>query len=119
MTQTTADKRRAFRALHEAGCFVIPNPWDVGSALALQSLGFKALASTSAGMAWSMGEADGKVGLDQFAAGRDSAISSLKEVLTNGLLEKSTHDLKRATAQAASLGRGGWLASRCAAARCR
>jgi 2-methylisocitrate lyase-like PEP mutase family enzyme len=47
-----ADKRRAFRQLHEAGCFVIPNPWDVGSARFLQSLGFKALASTSSGFAW-------------------------------------------------------------------
>jgi 2-methylisocitrate lyase-like PEP mutase family enzyme len=64
MTRTTAEKRRAFRALHEAGCFVMPNPWDMGSALALQSLGFPALASTSAGMAWSMGEADGKVALE-------------------------------------------------------
>ncbi|MDB5479246.1 MAG: isocitrate lyase/phosphoenolpyruvate mutase family protein [Caulobacteraceae bacterium] len=68
MSQTTADKRRAFRALHEAGCFVIPNPWDVGSALALQSLGFKALASTSAGMAWSMGKADGQVELEEVLA---------------------------------------------------
>ncbi len=55
MTRTVAEKRQAFRALHAAGCFVMPNPWDVGSALALQSLGFPALASTSAGMAWSMG----------------------------------------------------------------
>ena len=68
MTQTTADKRRAFRTLHEAGCFVIPNPWDVGSAVALQSLGFKALASTSAGMAWAMGKADGQVDLDEVLA---------------------------------------------------
>lgn len=68
MSQTTAEKRRAFRALHEAGCFVIPNPWDVGSALALQSLGFKALASTSAGMAWSMGKADGQVELEEVLA---------------------------------------------------
>jgi 2-methylisocitrate lyase-like PEP mutase family enzyme len=68
MTRTTADKRRAFRALHEAGCFVMPNPWDLGSALALQGLGFPALASTSAGMAWSMGEADGRVGLDDVLA---------------------------------------------------
>ena len=60
-----AEKRRAFRALHETGCFVMPNPWDMGSALALQSLGFPALASTSAGMAWSMGEADGKVTLEE------------------------------------------------------
>jgi 2-methylisocitrate lyase-like PEP mutase family enzyme len=55
---STAEKRRAFRALHESGCFAIPNPWDIGSALYLQSLGFKALASTSSGFAWSRGRAD-------------------------------------------------------------
>jgi 2-methylisocitrate lyase-like PEP mutase family enzyme len=55
---STAEKRRAFRKLHEAGCFVIPNPWDVGSARYLQSLGFKALASTSSGAAWSQGFPD-------------------------------------------------------------
>jgi len=65
---TTADKRAAFRALHEAGCFVIPNPWDTGSAIALRSLGFKALASTSAGMAWAMGRADGAVTRDEVLA---------------------------------------------------
>ena len=58
MSLSTADKRRAFRKLHESGCFAIPNPWDVGSALYLQSLGFKALASTSSGFAWSRGRAD-------------------------------------------------------------
>jgi 2-methylisocitrate lyase-like PEP mutase family enzyme len=68
LPQTTADKRRAFRALHEAGCFVMPNPWDVGSALALQRLGFPALASTSAGMAWAVGKADGKVELEEVLA---------------------------------------------------
>lgn len=50
---TVAEKRAAFRALHQSGCFVIPNPWNVPSARWLQSLGFKALASTSAGFAWS------------------------------------------------------------------
>jgi len=55
---STTEKRRAFRALHESGCFAIPNPWDIGSALYLQSLGFKALASTSSGFAWSRGRAD-------------------------------------------------------------
>jgi 2-methylisocitrate lyase-like PEP mutase family enzyme len=55
---STAEKRRVFRKLHEAGCFVIPNPWDVGSARYLQSLGFKALASTSSGAAWSQGLPD-------------------------------------------------------------
>ena len=53
-----ADKRRVFRRLHESGCFMIPNPWDLGSAIYLQSLGFKALASTSAGFAWTRARAD-------------------------------------------------------------
>jgi 2-methylisocitrate lyase-like PEP mutase family enzyme len=56
-----ADKRRHFRELHETGCFVIPNPWDVGSARYLQGLGFKALATTSSGHAWSLGRPDGGV----------------------------------------------------------
>src|SRR5260370_21363713 len=51
-------RRGAFRALHEAGCFVIPNPWDVGSARYLQQLGFPALATTSAGFAFSQGLPD-------------------------------------------------------------
>jgi len=55
---STADKRRAFRTLHESGCFVIPNPWDIGSAMYLQNLGFKALATTSSGFAWSQGRPD-------------------------------------------------------------
>ncbi len=63
-----ADKRRAFRQLHEAGCFVIPNPWDVGSALYLQSLGFKALATTSSGFAWSQGHPDNAMSRDAVVA---------------------------------------------------
>ena len=55
---TQADKIARFRALHESGTFVIPNPWDIGSARYLKSLGFKALASTSAGFAWTIGKAD-------------------------------------------------------------
>jgi 2-methylisocitrate lyase-like PEP mutase family enzyme len=54
-----------FRRLHASGCFVMPNPWDVGTALALEQLGFKALATTSAGYAWSMGCADNGLVLDQ------------------------------------------------------
>jgi 2-methylisocitrate lyase-like PEP mutase family enzyme len=65
MSLTTTQKRDAFRKLHEAGCFVLPNPWDVGSAKMLQHLGFSAIASTSAGMAWAMGRADGQVSLDE------------------------------------------------------
>ena len=63
-----ADKRRIFQQLHESGCFVIPNPWDVGSALYLQSLGFKALATTSSGFAWSQGHADNAVSRDMVLA---------------------------------------------------
>src|SRR5690349_1095085 len=61
---TPADKRAAFKKLHESGCFIIPNPFDVGSAKALQHLGFKALASTSAGFAWTIGKADNRVTVD-------------------------------------------------------
>jgi len=64
MPITLADKRATFRKLHEAGCFVLPNPFDVGSAKALQQLGFKALASTSAGFAWTIGKADNHVTVD-------------------------------------------------------
>jgi 2-methylisocitrate lyase-like PEP mutase family enzyme len=56
-----ADKRRTFRRLHETGCFVIPNPWDIGSARYLQSLGFPALATTSGGFAFTRGQVDGAV----------------------------------------------------------
>ncbi len=62
---SAADKRETFRKLHEAGCFVIPNPWNVGSARYLQGLGFKALATTSSGYAHSQGYADGALSLDQ------------------------------------------------------
>jgi len=64
MPNTTADKRATFRKMHESGCFVLPNPFDVGSARALQHLGFKALASTSAGFAWTIGKADNAVTLE-------------------------------------------------------
>lgn len=59
----TRRKRAAFRQLHAQGCFVLPNPWDVGSARYLQRQGFQALATTSAGCAWSEGRADGAVPL--------------------------------------------------------
>jgi 2-methylisocitrate lyase-like PEP mutase family enzyme len=58
---STADKRRTFAAMHTSGCFVIPNPWDVGSACYLESLGFQALATTSSGFAWSLGFPDNTI----------------------------------------------------------
>ena len=59
------DRIAEFHRLHSSGCFVMPNPWDVGSARALEQMGFKALATTSAGLAWTLGRADGQVTLDQ------------------------------------------------------
>ncbi len=56
---------RRFRELHQSGCFVIPNPWDVGSARTLARLGVPALATTSSGFAWSLGRRDNQVSLDE------------------------------------------------------
>jgi 2-methylisocitrate lyase-like PEP mutase family enzyme len=64
MPATPAEKRIAFHKLHETGCFVLPNPYDVGGARALQHLGFKAIASTSAGYAWSIGRPDNRATLE-------------------------------------------------------
>lgn len=61
-------RSRAFHQLHQSGCFVIPNPWDVGSARALARLGFKALATTSAGFAWAEGRPDHGVTLELMLA---------------------------------------------------
>jgi 2-methylisocitrate lyase-like PEP mutase family enzyme len=74
MTRTISEKRAIFRALHEQGCFVLPNPWDVGSARYLQGLGFKALATTSAGYAWSQGLPDG-------AATLEMALAHLRDIV--------------------------------------
>src|SRR5437016_7386872 len=57
-----------FRAMHESGCFVLPNPWDIGTAIYLERLGFKALATTSAGFAFSRGKSDGGVPRDEMLA---------------------------------------------------
>ena len=62
------EKGRAFKALHEKGCFIIPNPWDAGSARVLEGLGFKALATTSSGFAFTLGRSDGAVTLDEVVA---------------------------------------------------
>ncbi|HEY2799412.1 MAG TPA: isocitrate lyase/phosphoenolpyruvate mutase family protein [Chthoniobacterales bacterium] len=60
-----ADTIKAFHTLHSSGCFILPNPWDVGTALYLQDLGFHALATTSAGFAFSRGLPDGAVPCDE------------------------------------------------------
>ncbi len=74
-----ADRARVFHDLHQSGCFVIPNPWDPGSARALASLGFKALATTSSGFAWSRGQLDHHVSLDD-ALGYFRAIAASVDV---------------------------------------
>lgn len=79
MTETAngpsvSDKRRTFHELHQSGCFVIPNPWDIGSARYLESLNFKALATTSSGFAWSQGLAD-------YGVTRDMVIEHLHQMV--------------------------------------
>jgi len=69
-------QRAAFRKLHESGCFVIPNPWDVGTARYLQGLGFKALATTSAGFAFSRGLPD-----SDWAVPRDMVLEHIAEIV--------------------------------------
>ena len=73
MSHTVAAKRDIFRKLHEQGCFLLPNPWDVGSARILQRMGFAALATTSSGFAWTMGRPD-------YAVTRDDVLRHLRSL---------------------------------------
>src|ERR1700754_2105186 len=86
MPVTTTDKRAAFRKLHERGCFIIPNPFDIGSAKALQHLGFKAVASTSAGFAWTIGKSDNRVTVDDVCT-HLAAISAAVDIPVNADFE--------------------------------
>jgi 2-methylisocitrate lyase-like PEP mutase family enzyme len=74
MKPTVEQKRATFKALHASGCFVLPNPWDAGSARLLEGMGFKALATTSSGHAWSNGQADG-------SAPREVVLKHLREMV--------------------------------------
>lgn len=74
MTPDISTRRAAFRALHAEGCFVLPNPWNVGTARMCEQLGFKALASTSSGLAWSRGCADGQLS-------REETLAHLRELV--------------------------------------
>lgn len=75
MPRTIAEKRAMFRTLHTSDCFLIPNPWDVGSARYLESLGFRALATTSSGLAWSSGCADNHLS-------RNTVLKHLEQMVT-------------------------------------
>ena len=83
---TALDRSRIFRQLHQSGCFVIPNPWDLGSARLLVQLGFPALATTSSGFAWSLGRRDNGVSLGQ-ALAHLRAIAHGVDVPVNGDFE--------------------------------
>jgi len=86
MPLPTADKRANFRKLHESGCFMMPNPFDAGTAKALQQLGFKAIASTSAGFAWTIGKADNRVTVDD-VCDHLTAISAAVDIPVNADFE--------------------------------
>lgn len=102
MPASTAEKRAAFHALHRQGCFVIPNPWDAGSARFLQSLGFQALATTSSGHAWSQARADG-------ALSREAVLEHLRamvaatELPVNADFEDGFGDTPEAVAESVRL----------------
>ena len=76
LTTDFSARRAAFRKLHEAGCFVIPNPWDVGSARYLRHLGFQALATTSSGLAFSQGLPDA-----DWAVPREVVLRHVREIV--------------------------------------
>ena len=83
---TATERCLAFRRLHQSGCFVLPNPWDIGSARLLAGLGFRALATTSSGFAWSLGRPDNGVSLDE-ALAHGRAIAGSVELPVNADFE--------------------------------
>ncbi len=107
---TVADRRRIFRDLHTRGCFVIPNPWDVGSARVLAQLGFLALATTSSGFAWSMGRKDNHVTLDQALTYIDAVATAVDVPVSadfEGGFAVEPSDVGRNVARAATTGIAG------------
>jgi len=99
---TLEEKRAQFRALHQQGCFVLPNPWDVGSARLLQHLGFAALASTSSGHAWTLGKPDYAPSLEETLA-HLTALCARTDLPVNADFESGFADAP--DAMAANVGR--------------
>lgn len=99
---SVARRREIFRALHQSGCFAIPNPWDIGSAKYLQRLGFKAIASTSAGFAFSRGLPDGAIGRDEMLAHIKELVEAT-EVPVNADFENGYADDPRDVAKSVRL----------------
>src|SRR5699024_201843 len=99
MSATQLDKAQRFRALHERDdAFVIPNPWDVGSARMLQALGFEALATTSSGFALSLGRADGEAGANSMLA-HCRALCAATDLPVSADLENCYADAPEAAAE--------------------
>lgn len=99
---SVGEKRKQFHQLHASGCFVMPNPWDVGSTLYLQSLGFKALATTSAGFAWTRGFADGGITRDM-ALAHIAELSAAADVPFNADFEGGFADAPEGVAESVRL----------------
>ena len=97
-----ASHHATFRRLHESGCFAIPNPWDIGSARYLRSLGFKAVATTSGGFAFSRGLADGAVSRDLMLTHIAEIVASI-DLPVNADFEHGYADEPEAVAQNVSL----------------
>jgi 2-methylisocitrate lyase-like PEP mutase family enzyme len=96
---TQTEKGRTFRALHERdGAFIIPNPWDIGTARLLAQLGFEALATTSAGFAFSMGQRDQTIGRDKMMA-HVSALASATDLPVSADLENGFADAPEIVAE--------------------
>lgn len=99
---STAEKRKAFRKLHESGCFVIPNPWNIGSARYLQGLGFPALATTSSGHAHAQGYPDGGMSRGQVLA-HFAEIAAATDVPLNADFEDGLADSPDGVAESVKL----------------
>ena len=96
--QTQATKARQFQALHERGIFVAPNPWDLGSALMLQQMGFAALASTSSGLAMTLGQRDGQLAREQVLS-HCAALTAALDIPLTADLENGFGDSPEAVAE--------------------
>src|SRR3954466_6294598 len=101
---TTAEKGEAFRALHEGEPFVIPNPWDAGSARVLEALGFPALATTSSGFAFTLGRLDGGAGLEEVVAHVRAVAAAVDVPLSVDLENGYSEGPERAVAAGAEAG---------------
>jgi 2-methylisocitrate lyase-like PEP mutase family enzyme len=109
-TSKWSARRAAFRKLHESGCFLIPNPWDAGSSRALETLGFKALATTSSGFAWSRAHADNMMDVEAVLA-HCREIVEASELPVNADFEdghaRDIHDLKKNVTRCVATGVAG------------